>query len=69
MLRAIFAPTLFHVFVTGKLCFMFAIIFLNFFFGIAMVRILTGTQGRADGSNIQVQRPGYRSAAHGGDNG
>ena len=52
LLWAIFAFTLSHVFVTRKLCSIFAIIFSNFFMGMANVRTSTGTQGRADGSNI-----------------
>ncbi len=52
LLRAIFVFTLSQVFVIRKLSSIEPIIFSNFFIGMAKVRISTGTQGRADGSNI-----------------
>ena len=52
LLRAIFAFCFSHVFVMRKLESIEVIIFSNFFIGTAKVRISTGTQGRAEGSNI-----------------
>ena len=52
LLRAIFVLTLSQVCVIRKLSSIASIIRSNFFIGMARVRISTGTQGRADGSNI-----------------
>jgi len=41
-----------QVFVIRKLSSMYSIIRSNFFIGMAMVRVSSGTQGRAEGSNI-----------------
>lgn len=51
-LMAIFDLTVSQVFVVRKLSSIYPIIFSNFLIGMAIVRISSGTQGRADGSNI-----------------